>query len=111
MARIEVTINDRVRMEEHQIALDTVMAVARIIEKLVDDFGLPKKNLRRQPVPYELVRAVDNAALDPEQTLSNFGIEAGETLKLVSQAGRRLWRTIQETLDEIEGETKDEVVD
>jgi hypothetical protein len=111
MASIRVTIDDRVRMEKPQVSLDTVMAVARILEKLVDDFGLPKKNLRRQPVPYELVRAVDNTTLDPEQTLASVGVEAGETLKLVSKAGRRLWRTIQETLDEIEGELKDEVVD
>lgn len=111
MASIRVTIDDRVRMEKPQVSLDTVMAVARILEKLVDDFGLPKKNLRRQPVPYELVRAADNTTLDPEQTLASFGVEAGETLKLVSEAGRRLWRTIQEALDEIEGELKDEVVD
>jgi hypothetical protein len=106
---LDLLIDDQIRGSQVRVSLDSRRTVAETIEQLIRLFGLPRRTFTLEPVEYWLVRALDNAALDPSSTLDSFDLAADETLRLLSPEGRRVWQRVQELLDEIEDALIDEV--
>ncbi len=111
MPQIKVTIDDRVREELVLVTLDAARAVSDILDKLIEDFGLPQRTLDRQPIWYDLLRLKDDSRLDAARSLAAQGVEQGDTLQLVSKEGRDAWITVRDILEEIRDQLIEEAVD
>lgn len=109
MSNLTVFIEDLIRDERVRVRLEGDAPVDAIVGGLVEQFGLPRHDFDRSRIEYRLVRAVDGTHLRGRVTLSEAGIAEGELLQLVSPEGRRVWRTVQRLLDEIESEIVDKI--
>lgn len=109
MSNLIVFIEDLVRDERVRLSLDANQPVDAIVNGLVAQFGLPRRDFDLSRIEYRLVRAADGAHLRGNATLRAAGIAEDELLQLVSPKGRRVWRTVQRLLDEIESEIVDKV--
>jgi LysM repeat protein len=107
MAHVQVFINDQIRGQHLRLHLDSNRRIAILIDALVKDFGLPRRNFRQQPLEYRLVRLLDGRVLPPNRNLYELGVANREILHLVCPQARETWTTIQEILDQIESEITD----
>jgi hypothetical protein len=107
MSSLVVFIEDRIRDERvrHQVDVDTPLET--VIQRYVDQFGLPRRDFDLSAIEFRLMRAVDETYLSHTTTLGHTSIAEGELLQLFSPEGRRVWGQVQRLLDEIESEIKD----
>lgn len=108
MIKIWAFIEDRIRDEHVRIQLDAHRQIASIVDGLVLEFELPRRNFRLKRLQYNLVRALNNQPLPQNKTLQKLGIANREILILVCPEARRLMPKIQNLLDEIKSEIYDQ---
>ena len=113
MYNVVIFIEDRLRDQLVRLQVDVDRRVDALIEWYVARFGLPRRYFDPLDfeIEYELLRAVDKRALSGKQTLREAGIAAGDLLQLRSREGRKVWRTVESMLDEIEEEIKGRIID
>jgi len=108
MKKIWVFIEDRIRDEYVRIQLDAHRQIASIVDGLIIEFELPRRNFKLKQLQYDLVRARNNQPLPQNKTLQNLGIANREILILICPEARRIMPKIQHLLDEIKSEICDQ---
>ena len=111
MTGLLVIVDDRIRDERIRVALDPDVAISVLVDNLVKELGLPRRDFALQTISYQLIRALDGRAFHPDVTLRGASVHEGELLELVSPEGRRVWETVRRLLDEIEKTIRDEIKD
>jgi len=74
MQKTWVFIEDRIRNERIRLLLDTQRRVNLLLENLISEFGLPRRNFSGTTLKYQLVRARNNQVLPGNKTLEELRI-------------------------------------
>ena len=93
MATTKVSILDPTGSKKTTVELPDNVSVERLLESLVPKLGLPPNDQAGQPISYRLsgTRDGQEQAINPDQTLSQAGIEDDDALRLYAnmQGGTR----------------------
>lgn len=112
MRSIQVTIQDEVRDERVVVTLRAEDRIGTVIHNLIEMFHLPRYTFLGQEIYYDLYHQKDASQPLPQgQTIGEIGVRDGDTLRLVSPEGRRVWQQIQDLIDEIKDQIKDKIED
>ena len=85
MSSIDIIISDATGSKTQPASLPTDASMQRIVAKLIDLLNLPVTAPDGQPMSYKFHHVQSSRQLRDDMTLSQAGVQAGDTLRLVPE--------------------------